>query len=402
MGPKGNGVYELFQLIVVFSVTLGALGVGHSMVYLVKRVGYKFEDVLSTVFSVGVIWGITLGTFVYIFYNLFPNLVQGLPASALLLGAVVIPFTLLDSYLIQGFIVDLKIKKQSFLIAIKNTLLVLLILFFVQFRGLNSNGIIYGVSLAFVLSSLIVIYSLRREYKFKFAFSLPIIKSSLSFGIRNWLGNVFLILNYKLDVLLVNYFLGVKDVGLYSIAVMIATSLFLIPSSVGPLLYSSWSAQPQNEVDVTTPKISRQILFIAFVLSLFCAAISYFLIPIFYGDQFLPSFTALLFLLPGIITMTVNYILFNNFSSRGKPQYSAYSLIIALIINVLLNIILIPKMGINGAALSSTISYTLSALISIFIFYRITEVQTSKNILMLTSSDFKDMKLSLFKLLKKN
>jgi O-antigen/teichoic acid export membrane protein len=57
------------------------------------------------------------------------------------------------------------------------------------------------------------------------------------------------------------------------------------------------------------------------------------------------------------MAMTVNYSYSNYFSSIGKPLVGAYIFISGLIINIVLNLVLIPKIGISGAAISSSITY---------------------------------------------
>ncbi|MFC1687631.1 flippase [Patescibacteria group bacterium] len=401
MGPEGNGTYELFQLIVTLSVTIGTLGVGHAMVYIIKRKGIDLHETFSSVLTFGTVWGITLGILVYAFYSIFPNILSGLPANALLVGAILIPFTLLDAYLIQGFLVELKIKLQSVLIIIKNILLIITMGILVWILDLDAQGIIYAVGITYILSSLVIITLLKKKYHITFLYRAHILKESLSFGIKNWLGNIFLILNYRLDMFLVNYYLGVDQVGLYSISVIIASSLFLIPSSIGPILYSTWSDKNVDEMDVSTPKKARQIVFIAFVISLIAVVFGKIIIDVLYGPVFESSYSALVILLPGVIMMTINYVLFNNFASRGKPIMNSITLVVALVINIVLNIFFIPKWGINGAALASTISYTFSAIVSIIAFYKLRIVKTSNNLVFITLSDIVELKNALRNLLPK-
>jgi O-antigen/teichoic acid export membrane protein len=391
IGPEGNGFYELFQLIVIFSVTLGTLGIGQANVFVIKRKGYGVTETLSTVLTIGVLWGILLSIIIYLFYTVFPRALPGLPHSALLAGAALIPFSLLDSYLIQGFLVDLRIKTQSALIIVKNLLLLVCVAILLSILGKGKDGIITSLAITYVINVIAIIVYLRKYYKINFSFDFSIFKESLSFGLRNWLGNVFLILNYKLDLFLVNYILSIQDVGYYSIAVVIASSLFLIPSSVGPILYSTWAGQTNKNMDEATPKMTRQVVFITFLCSLVVAILGNALITLLYGANYSVAYLPLLLLLPGVIMMTINYVLFNNFASRGKPIISAVILILALVVNVSFNLILIPRFGIKGASLSSTISYSLSAFASIWIFMKISGSVKIRNLVLITRSDIVEM-----------
>lgn len=58
--------------------------------------------------------------------------------------------------------------------------------------------------------------------------------------------------------------------------------------------------------------------------------------------------------------------------ARGYPRFIFWSGLISLSANVLLNIVLIPRYGINGAAIATSISYTLNFVILVTAFVRLT------------------------------
>jgi len=76
-------------------------------------------------------------------------------------------------------------------------------------------------------------------------------------------------------------------------------------------------------------------------------------------------------------------------SGRGKPQYAVWSSMTALIANVILNIILIPRMGIVGAALASSISYWLDTLVVLIAYLNISR-HSLREVLIIKKDDFQD------------
>ncbi|MFZ6036591.1 MAG: polysaccharide biosynthesis C-terminal domain-containing protein [Patescibacteria group bacterium] len=387
LGTLGTGTYELFQLLVTFSVTLGAFGIGHASVYLIKKEKADMRETLSTVFTVGLVWGIILGGLVYIFYTVFPSLVAGLPPSAILIGAALIPCALIESYLIQALLIEFYMQKQALLVGFKNgCLLVCLVLALLIFDA-GTTGVIYSVVIAYILSSLMTTTAIWRLYRLRLQFSRAVFNRLLSFGVRSWLANIFLILNFRLDMFLVNHFADIHAVGSYSVAVTVAGGLFLLPSAIGPLLYSRWSAMPPKKIAAETPQLSRQILLLSTILALILAAYGRTILSIVYGNSFIDAFPALVILLPGIVMTSINYVLFNSLAALGKPGLNAISLIVGLVINIALNIVLIPYGGIVGAALASTVSYTLTTLITIAFVLRYHPGHASRNFIFPTLSD---------------
>ena len=58
----------------------------------------------------------------------------------------------------------------------------------------------------------------------------------------------------------------------------------------------------------------------------------------------------------------------------GRQKLHLLNLSIALIVNVLLNVLLIPKMGILGAAVATSVAFTLFSLIAVLQVYRLLKI----------------------------
>ena len=87
-----------------------------------------------------------------------------------------------------------------------------------------------------------------------------------------------------------------------------------------------------------------------------------------YGSEFLPSVRPLWILLPGIVSLSVYKVLGNEIAGRGKPVINSIALGVSLVVNFFLNWLLIPRWGISGAAFASTVSYTVTAVMTLVVF----------------------------------
>lgn len=77
-------------------------------------------------------------------------------------------------------------------------------------------------------------------------------------------------------------------------------------------------------------------------------------------------------LLPGIALLAVEKILSNDIAARGKPEINMYVSIFNVIFSTILNVFLIPMYGATGAAIATSISYSLSFIIKAVFFKRVT------------------------------
>jgi len=100
-------------------------------------------------------------------------------------------------------------------------------------------------------------------------------------------------------------------------------------------------------------------------ITAFCGKI---LIFILYGKEFFPALGPMLYLLPGILSLSLYQFLKTDIYSLNRPGFISIVSLIMMICNLVLNYLMIPQYGINGAAISSSIYYTLSVMI-LFIFF---------------------------------
>ena len=114
-------------------------------------------------------------------------------------------------------------------------------------------------------------------------------------------------------------------------------------------------------------------------------------LPFVFGRSFVDSVLPVRILLPGIVALGLWKITCNDMAGRGHPQYKSYSAGIALLITVLLDIIMIPRLGIAGAALASSVAYTIATLVVVVWFVRASEVRVS-DMLIPVLSDFRYIK----------
>jgi peptidoglycan biosynthesis protein MviN/MurJ (putative lipid II flippase) len=71
-------------------------------------------------------------------------------------------------------------------------------------------------------------------------------------------------------------------------------------------------------------------------------------------------------ILPGTVTLAVAKIMCADLAGRKKGYYASFSALFSFLLTIGLDFTLIPKLGINGAAMASSISYILnSALIAV-------------------------------------
>src|SRR5262249_59630638 len=114
-------------------------------------------------------------------------------------------------------------------------------------------------------------------------------------------------------------------------------------------------------------------------------ALSDVIVRMLYSSDFTPTVTPLRWLLPGIVALSVGRVLVAELMARTKILYMLWISLVSTGINIAGNLVLLPIMGTAGAALASTISYTLLSGLIVWCYLR--ETNVSWRVLMPKPSD---------------
>jgi O-antigen/teichoic acid export membrane protein len=393
LGPTGKGIYSLILLIPGLLLTFGSFGIESANVYFVGSRKYKIEDIVSN----SLILAFFLGIFLILIFlvisqlNFFQDFIKTnqIPILYLWLAVLIIPLSLLLGFFRnilwgKGDITDCNKVR-----ILESAIFLIGIIFFLMIFQKNIFGAVLSYLLSIICACLLSVFLIRKITQIRFYLTKNLLRDSLIYGGKVYLANAMSFLNYRLDMLLIALFLTPAAVGFYSIAVGIAEKLFIISGTLAGVLFPKISSLSSGEASDFTPKVSRHTFFLMIVASLFLAILAQPLIKILFGVNFLPSVLPLLILLPGIIAFGIGGVLAADLSGRGRPEFAFYSSFACLIVNIILNIIFIPKWGIEGAALASSISYWIDTLIIILVFLKISQKPLSE-ILIIKKEDFRD------------
>jgi O-antigen/teichoic acid export membrane protein len=164
-------------------------------------------------------------------------------------------------------------------------------------------------------------------------------------------------LNHRLDVWVVGYFRGIYDVGLYATAVGVAQLLLLASQSLASVLLPHLAAAAPERSEEMLRTASRVITGFGAALALALFVGGGWVVTILYGDAFSPCSTSLRLLLPGAIAAMTTRVYSTFLAARDCMRYNLRASAAGLIVTVALDLLLIPRLGINGAALATTASY---------------------------------------------
>lgn len=233
-----------------------------------------------------------------------------------------------------------------------------------------SLDVILAVNLvALALTVGATLWVARRDGTLSIRPSMPLLVEELRFGTRAIAGTIAERLQFRSDAFLVNLFVGVAATGIYSVTSGLAETLWYVPNALGLVMFSR-AVDPHADSGRIAAVLTRTTIAVTLVTAVPAFLLGPQLVRIVYGSTFADAGVALRLILPGVVLYSIVAVLSRYIIGRGRPGTGTALLLIGLATNVGFNILLIPRFGILGAAATSSISYGLTALITLWVFIR--------------------------------
>lgn len=191
----------------------------------------------------------------------------------------------------------------------------------------------------------------------------------LRFGSKAIVGTIAERLQFRADSFLLNGLVSVRATGIYSVTSGIAESLWYIPNSLGTVMFSR-AVDPKADAARTASVLTRTTLAVTVALAVPAWLLGPAMVRIVYGREFVDAGVALRWIIPGVVAYSIVAVLSRYVVGRGRPGLGTVVLLAGLAVNIAANLYLIPRYGILGAAASSSISYTFTAVLTLGAFVR--------------------------------
>lgn len=196
-------------------------------------------------------------------------------------------------------------------------------------------------------------------------------RAILSLGLKAGIVNLVALINYRVEFFLLRAWHSLDDVGVYSLSISLAELLWLLSASVTTVVVApAISLDEKRAVDVVAQTV-RHALILTTAFGAGLAAVSWFAVPLVYGDDFNGSVWPLLILIPGIIAYSPASVLSAYFSMRhGRMRYPMIVAGVSAVVNALVCLALVKPLGATGAAVASTSGYAIGSALLLAMFFR--------------------------------
>lgn len=213
-----------------------------------------------------------------------------------------------------------------------------------------------GYTLATLVGWILLFPTLKHEGREPLRNSL---KEMLHYGAFMQLSTLVSTLNKRLSLYLLKNNCSEQQIGVYALGTQVTEGVNIIGQSIGLVEFSALSNTEQKQrASVLTMRFMKLSVLLTFTALLIICLLPTAFYEWLFSGEFAGIRPVILLMSPGIVFFSAHTVLFNYFSGTGKPKYNLYASLIGLGVTLISAFILIPALGILGAAITTTLTYT--------------------------------------------
>ena len=219
------------------------------------------------------------------------------------------------------------------------------------------------------------------------SFSSNELISNIKYGLPLVLSELAYVLFERTDTFMINHFLGIYEIGLYSVVYNLGyylQKIAIIPLSmtVMPLYLSIWKEKGATETSKFLSKITNYYLVCIIPLGVGLSLFATDIITLLASPKYAEAAHLMPWIISGLLLYGVYYLYAAGFYVSKKSGAITLSIFVSLFMNIVLNLFLIPLLGLKGAAISTLLSYLVLILFTLLKTKNILPIRLNYKLLM--------------------
>ena len=235
-------------------------------------------------------------------------------------------------------------------------------------------GRFYGsfyTNLFFLIICLVIMFKVSR-----FAFDLTTIKKGLRFSLPLVPSAIASIAIFSSDKIILERYVPLSQLGIYTVGLTIGTSMLIIVRSfyyaIEPEVYESFNEEGFEKKIV---RLKKNFLYVLLLIGCVLIVFSKEIVTVMTAHRFYESYKIIPFFVIGSILRGAEILVGTTLFALNKTIYQPLITGTAVVFNITGNLILIPLMGIIGAAFASTLSFVVLLMVSVYITTRFSQIK---------------------------
>ncbi|MBP7460048.1 MAG: polysaccharide biosynthesis C-terminal domain-containing protein [Candidatus Delongbacteria bacterium] len=373
LGAAGNGVIGTLLTCIGLLMMINGIAGGSALVYLMPQNPSRHFFIHTLI--IAATWSVitcSISCLVLGYFNYIPHhlIIHGMLIGLLACNSLFHALILLANEKVSEH------NMTTLLQVVVNTFLFILITFITSQASVKTYLITlycgYGISYLYSCWRILALYRSLAPIPDQSDFIINA-KRIIYYGFISQISNLIQFLNYRLSIFVLNRYVGEAEIGVFYYGIRLSEAIWMISSSISLVLYTrianTINQDYKEQITLNLTKISFIATFLSAML-LIIIPLEWFTFIL--SRDFYQVHQIILVLSPGIVFFSISTTLSHYFAGQGKYQINTYANLSGLIITLTGNAFLVPKMGIIGAGIVSSVSYITNTILLIFIWTKLT------------------------------
>jgi O-antigen/teichoic acid export membrane protein len=380
LGPAGRGTYYLPVLAATTSIAFGKLGLDQANIFLYGTSGVPAAKLSAQNGFVAVVVGGVLAGLLALAGGILPSVFGRTPVPLLVLAGITVPLGLHTQLTGALLAMTGRVRRQYVAGAISAAAQLLGVAVCYAVGALTvTTALLLTVGGSVVTWSItaIPLQSWRASW---LGFDGSLLRVSLKSALVLHLGMLLFFLHLRVDMYMIEAWLGNTALGHYSVSATLAETLMLASDAVAMAVLPSQMANSLQASAERALRVARVNGLLGGALGVLAAVLCGPAIRTVFGAAYAPAVAPMIALLPGVVMLGVQRVCGPPVLRAGRPSVIAGIYACTLLVNVGLNIVWIPRYGIIGASCASSVSYIVGSLLFVTVTARLAHMPIVKAI----------------------
>jgi|SRR3989344_3449363 len=369
LGASLYGVWSQITVTVMVLSTVASLGLRNSIIRFLaaEKNKNKISRIFFSVTFFVAISGILFSIVMFLLSDFLAiTIVKDITSSFFIQFASVLVLITVLNHLMLGFFETFRQTKNYSLFIIFQNILEIGLIFYLVASGYGLFGAILASVLIKALVFLIGLVIIIKQVRFSFP-GLNNMKEYLGFGFPLILVSFFTFVIHSGDVYIIGYFKNAFNIGVYSAVYSLSKVVMLFMTPISFVLFAAvskaWDNKRFDEVKSYLSYSFKYFLFFSIPAAFGLSFLAVPILKIFSTNEFLSGWFLFPFIAFGLVIYKLAMIFANILTAKKKTALIGAVYVIAALFNIGLNIILIPLIGLIGAAIATLVTYFLVTLV---------------------------------------
>ncbi len=354
LGPSGKGLFSSLTFLAALMMQAGSLGLGDAAIVLVGQRRATVQEAVSVTVALtlcsAVVSTVLFSLAAVVWFRDDLDAVR----SAILVAALSFPVSLFAYVLSFMLSARQRLVANSLVLGTISAATAFGLVVFVALVPLGiAGGTLAGAVGAGAGLVVAIVLLARAGLSVRPRWKGEYVRAALRYGVSVEASYLVTVMFLRVDLLFAYALAGSAAAGQYSVALTISSLVALLPIAMSHATFPRLAHVDAAEANELTARVCRYGVAAATIAAGVLGVVAPVAVPLLFGREFRPAVAPTLILLGGGVLWATQWILCRAAAARGRPGLLLRSFGLGLVVMAGLDYVLIPRIGITGAALSA-------------------------------------------------